>query len=157
MSLPTDYDARKALPVYDFLVGYFPDAFVEVVRVAVAGNQQHNPGEHLHWAREKSTDQLNTALRHMMDHGTGNTLDTDGTYHLAKAIWRLSAELQLLVERARQAEQERDSEWIAETFSPLVHVNPRAPLHYGRAPAGGESSFPDVACDDLLPEFQPGG
>ena len=97
MALPTDRDARKAIPVYDFLTGYFPDAFVEVVRVAVAGNQQHNPGERLHWARHKSTDQLNTALRHMMDHAVA-PLDTDGCWHLAKAIWRLSAELQLRLE-----------------------------------------------------------
>ena len=97
--LPTENEARKALPVYDFLVGYFPAAFLEVVKVAVVGNQQHNPGEKLHWARHKSTDQLNTALRHILDHGTGNPLDVDGCYHLAKAIWRLSAELQLLVER----------------------------------------------------------
>jgi len=100
-ALPTDYDARKALPLYDFMFGYFPLAWLEVAKVAVAGNDQHNPGEPLHWARGKSTDQLNTAFRHLFDHGTGAQLDTDGCYHLAKVIWRLSAELQLIVERNR--------------------------------------------------------
>lgn len=103
MSLPTDYDARKALPLWSYLMGYFPDSFLAEVAAAVVGNVQHNPGEPLHWAREKSTDQMNTAFRHMFDHGRGVIKDTDGTYHLAKAIWRLKAELQLTIERERAA------------------------------------------------------
>ena len=115
MTLPTDYNARKALPLYDFLTGYFPDAIVELVKVSVAGNAQHNPGEPLHWARGKSMDQLNTAMRHMFDHGAGHVYD-DGTplppevlaaiggehpMHLAKAAWRLLAEIQLICEGRR--------------------------------------------------------
>jgi hypothetical protein len=92
-------EARKALPLWSFLFGYFPDAWVEVVRVAVVGNQKHNPGEPLHWERSKSTDQLNTAFRHLFDYGKGVQMDTDGVHHLAKAIWRLSAQLQLELER----------------------------------------------------------
>jgi Domain of unknown function (DUF5664) len=103
--LPTDNAARKALPAWSFLINYFPDAFLEVVKVAVAGNNQHNPGEELHWAREKSTDQMNTAFRHMMDHGRGTVKDTDECYHLAKSIWRLSAELQLQIEKDRLRER----------------------------------------------------
>lgn len=99
--LPTTNDERKALPLWTFLTEYFPDAFVEVARVAIIGNLQHNPGESLHWAREKSTDQMNTAFRHMWDYAMGSAVDTDGAYHLAKAIWRLSAELQLDLERER--------------------------------------------------------
>ena len=99
MGLPTDDKARKALPIFTGFLMYFPDVPGAVAAVSKAGNDQHNPGEPLHWAREKSTDQMNTAMRHMMDHGVGNTKDTDGTYHLAKAIWRLSAELQLTIER----------------------------------------------------------
>ena len=101
MSLPTDDSSRKALPIFTYLTEYFPDALLAEVGVAVAGNQQHNPGEPLHWAREKSTDQMNTAFRHMLDHKLGTVKDTDGQYHLAKAIWRLKAELQLTIERER--------------------------------------------------------
>lgn len=101
MSLPTDDKARKALPIWTYQMEYFPDALLAEVGVAVAGNLQHNPGEPLHWAREKSTDQMNTAFRHMWDHGRGTTRDTDGQYHLAKAIWRLKAELQLTIEKER--------------------------------------------------------
>ena len=101
MSLPTDNVKRKALPIWDYLFGYFPDAFLAEVVVAVAGNAQHNPGERLHWAREKSTDQLNTAFRHQFDYAKGVKKDTDGQWHLAKAIWRLKAQLQLDIEAER--------------------------------------------------------
>jgi len=101
MPLPVDYAARKRLQVWTFLMEYFPDAFLAVVEVAVAGNDQHNAGQKLHWAREKSTDQMNTAFRHMFDYGTGLQKDSDGCYHLAKAVWRLSAQLQLDIEADR--------------------------------------------------------
>ena len=38
----------------------------------------------------------------MMDHGVGNIKDSDGTYHLAKAAWRILAELQLTIEQERE-------------------------------------------------------
>jgi hypothetical protein len=77
---------------------YFPLALAEIAKVSVAGNTQHNGNAKLHWARGKSMDQLNTCVRHMMDHGMGNTKDTDGCYHMAKAAWRALAELQLTIE-----------------------------------------------------------
>jgi hypothetical protein len=102
--LPSDDKARKALPIFTYLMEYFPDAFLAEVAVAVAGNNQHNPGQPLHWAREKSVDQMNTAARHMFDYGRGVKKDTDGQWHLAKAIWRLKAQLQLDIEAERAAE-----------------------------------------------------
>jgi hypothetical protein len=104
MSLPTDDKARKAMPILTYLTEYFPDATLAEVAVSVAGNEQHNPGEPLHWAREKSKDQLNTAFRHMWDHKRGTVKDIDGQYHLAKAIWRLKAELQLQIEADRRVD-----------------------------------------------------
>lgn len=101
MSLPTDAKERKALQLYTFMFKYFPDAWLEVVRIARIGNEQHNPGEPLHWARGKSTDQMNAAFNHIFDYGLGERVDTDGGYHLAKAIWRLSAQLQLDIEASR--------------------------------------------------------
>lgn len=94
---PTDAAGRKTYPVYSGVLGYFPAAIAEVAHVSYVGNEQHNPGEPLHWARGKSTDQGDTALRHIMDH-ENNALDTDGCYHLAKACWRLLARLQLYLE-----------------------------------------------------------
>lgn len=104
--LPTDDKERKARPLWSFLVGYFPDAFEAVADVAIKGNDQHSPGQPLHWAREKSKDQMNTAFRHMWDHGRGRIKDVDGCYHLAKVIWRLSAELQLQIEADRRDDGE---------------------------------------------------
>ena len=92
---PTDYDARKALPIMTGLLDYFPDACAAVAEVSVIGNEQHNPGEPMHWARGKSPDQINTALRHMVQRGGR---DTDGGRHLAKAAWRLLAALQEEIE-----------------------------------------------------------
>jgi hypothetical protein len=97
-----DYHGRKENPIFFFLTRYFPKALVAVMQVAVAGNKQHNKDLDpidIHWARGKSMDQLNTALRHIFDHGTlEDPRDTDGTYHLAKAAWRVLAELELLIE-----------------------------------------------------------
>lgn len=98
MGLPTDDKVRKQLPIWSGFICYFPDVFAAVAEVSRIGNEQHNPGEPMHWAREKSTDQMNTAFRHMLDHAQGNRYDTDGSRHLAKAIWRLCAELQLDIE-----------------------------------------------------------
>lgn len=101
MSLPADSIAREAFPIFSYTFTYFPDAYLAEVTAAVAGNDQHNPGEPLHWAREKSTDHMNKAFRHVWDYGTGVKKDTDGCWHLAKAIWRLKAQLQLDIEAER--------------------------------------------------------
>jgi len=101
MSLPTDRDARNSLPIWDGLMMYFPDVWAEVAKVSVLGNKQHNLGAKLYWNREVSTDHLNKVMRHCLDHGTGTVLDTDGTFHMAKAVWRACAELQLAIEAQR--------------------------------------------------------
>ncbi len=104
--LPTEDKARKAIPLFTFLTTYFPDAVLAMVGVSVAGNVQHNPDldpADIKWAREKSRDQLNTAMRHLWDHGTGVKRDADGQWHLAKAAWRLLAQLQLDIEAERDA------------------------------------------------------
>lgn len=88
---------RKERPLYSGVLRYFPKALLEVAHVSFIGNEQHNPGEPLHWAREKSTDQLDCVARHITDHGD-NAIDTDGGYHLAKAAWRSLAELELYLE-----------------------------------------------------------
>lgn len=95
MSLPTGYDARKALPIFSGVLRYFPDAIAAVAHCSKVGNDQHNPGEPLHWARDKSTDEHNTCVRHLLDSGT---IDTDGVRHSAKAAWRALAALQKEIE-----------------------------------------------------------
>ena len=89
--LPTDWHERKAMPIAAGVLDYFPLALMEVARVSKIGNDQHNPGQPLHWARGKSTDHADCILRHLVDRGT---LDTDGGLHSAKVAWRSLALLQ---------------------------------------------------------------
>jgi hypothetical protein len=96
--LETDSAKRKEYPVYSGVVRYFPDALAEIARLSFEGNQKHNPGEPLHWARAKSTDQLDCLMRHLSEAGT---VDIDGIYHDVKVAWRALANLQELLERAR--------------------------------------------------------
>jgi hypothetical protein len=98
MSLPTDRDARNAIPVWDGCIAYFPDVWAEVAKVSVLGNKQHNLGAKLRWDTTASTDHKNKAMRHMLDDTNGEVMDDDGqTYHLAKALWRIAAALQLRI------------------------------------------------------------
>lgn len=93
--LPVDPAERKKYPIATGVLDYFPSALLEVAKVSFIGNQQHNPGQPLHWARGKSGDQEDTVIRHFLER---DGKDTDDTYHLAKACWRLLATLQLKLE-----------------------------------------------------------
>jgi len=93
--LPHDAKERKKIPLAGGVLDYFTQALVEVAKVSYAGNEQHNPGQPLHWARGKSTDQADTMLRHFLERGT---VDDDGMRHSAKMCWRALAILQLELE-----------------------------------------------------------
>jgi hypothetical protein len=95
--LPTDSKARKRIPLYSGLFKYFPDALAEVAKVSQIGNDQHNPGEPLHWSRGKSDDHEDAALRHLIDRASGETMDGESR-QLAKAAWRILAALQIELE-----------------------------------------------------------
>lgn len=102
MSLPTDAKARKNVPLFRGLFLYFPDALCEVAELSRIGNEQHNPGEPMHWAKEKSTDEGDCILRHQMDVGTR---DTDNVRHATKVAWRALAQLQREIEAERHVPQ----------------------------------------------------
>ncbi len=93
--LPANPEERKKIPLATGVLDYFPAALIEVAEVSYQGNQQHNPGETLHWARGKSVDQADTIIRHFLERGK---LDTDGMRHSAKLAWRALALLQLELE-----------------------------------------------------------
>lgn len=78
---------------------YFSDALLEVAFCSFKGNEQHNPGQPLHWAKEKSTDEHDALVRHLLAAGT---VDTDGVRHSAKVAWRALAALQREIERERE-------------------------------------------------------
>jgi hypothetical protein len=99
--IPTDPTERKKYPMATGLLFYFPDALAVVSNVSWQGNEQHNPGQPLHWARSKSADQDDTIIRHLAESGTK---DTDGIRHTAKAAWRILAKLQLELEAEMRGE-----------------------------------------------------
>ena len=93
--LPHDAGARKKLPIPPGVIDYFPLALAAIAQVSLEGNKQHNPGEPLHWAKEKSTDHADCMTRKLIDRGK---VDTDGTLHSAKLAWRALALLELELE-----------------------------------------------------------
>lgn len=118
--LPTDAKERKATPIATGVLDYFPDALAEVAKVSRIGNEQHNPGQPLHWDKSKSTDEADCLIRHFVERGT---VDTDGCRHSAKVAWRALALLQ----------RELDAAKVAALAEPLDlrpgALNPRSDTH----------------------------
>jgi hypothetical protein len=67
-----------------------------VAKISKAGNDQHNPGEPLHWAKHKSQDQLDCVARHLLDAGLEENVE-----HAANMAWRALAYVQILIEAKR--------------------------------------------------------
>jgi hypothetical protein len=89
--------ARKDVPLFSGVMAYFPDALVEVARLSKAGNDKHNPGQPLHWAREKSMDHADCIARHLLEYDQADP--EDGILHATKVAWRALALLQEEMER----------------------------------------------------------
>lgn len=96
-----DDDKREQYPLYDGLMAYFPAALCEVARWSIVGNNKHNPGQQLHWAREKSTDHENKILRHLLD---ARQVDKDGFVEAVALAWRALALCQTILEERGWAE-----------------------------------------------------
>ncbi len=98
-TLPADSAERKNVPLWRGLLRYFPAALAGVARISKAGNDKHNPGEEMHHARSKSTDQADCILRHLVDmsedFGRGVGRDTDGTPFVDQIAWRALALAQI--------------------------------------------------------------
>lgn len=151
MALPSDAQNRKDTPVTTGVLDYFPDAIAEVARVSKAGNDQHNPGQPLHWAKEKSTDHADCIVRHLLERGT---LDSDGMRHTAKVAWRALALLQTELEQADMRETiETDTygtvtQYIAEGSRPIDFELPNRFTEY-------QVEVRQVAQDSGLGEEEP--
>jgi hypothetical protein len=99
VSLSTDAKERKNTPIATGVLDYFPLALAEIARVSKLGNDQHNPGQPLHWSKGKSTDHADSLIRHFLERGT---LDADGARHTAKVAWRALALLQTELEDVQE-------------------------------------------------------
>jgi hypothetical protein len=86
---------RKQYPVTTGFLDYFPDAVAMVSHVSYVGNEKHNPGQPVHWARGKSMDQVDCLARHLL---TRDGRDGD-VLHMAAVAWRAMAELQIMLEK----------------------------------------------------------
>jgi hypothetical protein len=109
--VPDEHAKRKSEPLFRGLLAYAPDALAAVAHVSLVGNEQHNPGQPIHWAFAKSADHGDCLIRHQADY---DELDTDGELHAAKVAWRALMQLQTLLERRdpglhakRQAQRDR--------------------------------------------------
>lgn len=82
------------------LFGAYPAALAAVAEVSWYGNNKHNPGQPLHHARAKSTDQEDCIVRHLVD----NMQDPGGydgeMRHAACLVWRCLALTQIALERS---------------------------------------------------------
>lgn len=115
--LPDSKEDRKAYPVATGALDYFPLAIAEVAHLSKAGNDQHNPGQPLHWARTKSADHADCIARHLIQRGT---LDSDGMRHSAKVAWRALALL--------QEELEAEAGWVPETVQDVPQIGQVEPV-----------------------------
>jgi len=115
--LPTDAKARKNAPMYRGLLKYFPKACAAVAELSRIGNEQHNPGQEMHWARGKSTDHGDCIVRHQTEAGT---IDTDGVRHSTKVAWRALAQLEVEIEAAEAAQE-------GETLADVMRRVPESP------------------------------
>lgn len=87
---------RKNEPVHSGVVAYFPRAVRAIARVSKRGNDKHNPGQPVHWSKDKSTDHPDCAARHAL---TPYEIDPEtGELHLAHKAWRTLAWLETVLE-----------------------------------------------------------
>jgi len=88
------------VPLAAGCLDYFPDALAAVARLSKKGNDKHNPGQPLHWSREKSGDHADCILRHMTERGKMD--ETIDELHDVEVAWRALAQCQLALEQQAQ-------------------------------------------------------
>ena len=126
MNLPTDSKSRKESPIATGCLDYFPLALAAIARLSKKGNDKHNPGQPLHWSREKSSDHADCVMRHLAERGK---IDPEtGELHEVAVGWRALALLQI-------AEEKRLAEKVTVDTSFKVRPLPHAPGPDGWKPA----------------------
>jgi hypothetical protein len=111
-TMPKGSEERKNVPITTGVIDYFPAALAEVAKLSKLGNDKHNPGQPLHWARGKSMDHADCIGRHLIDRGI---IDPDtGLSHTVEVVWRALALLQEECE-ANGAPIARGARFLVET------------------------------------------
>ena len=97
MMLSPDSTERKNTPITTGVLDYFPLAVAAVARHSKKGNDKHNPGQPLHWARGKSTDHRDCISRHLIDF---DNIDPEtGEYEAVAMLWRAFALVEEMEEK----------------------------------------------------------
>lgn len=98
---------RKDSPVFSGVMQYFPNALMVISNHSKRGNDKHNPGQPLHWAKEKSNDHADCIARHLIDIGPNWDAKDDetGSYHATALAWRALALLETLLTRGNNESQ----------------------------------------------------
>ena len=115
LTLSTDSNARKNYPIFRGCLRYFPAALAGVAKTSKLGNDKHNPGEEMHHARDKSPDQGDCILRHLID-----VEDLLAAFNRGEKV--TSEEI---------LNEVNQMTWRALAFSQLIHEQLGAPLAPG--------------------------
>ena len=94
-------EERKQRPVFTGFVKYFPDAIMEIANHSWKANEKHNQGEPLYWNRDKSKDESDALVRHIIDYAKGERYDDDGLSILTAIGWRALAFVQKELEKQK--------------------------------------------------------
>lgn len=92
-------ESRKRVPLHTFTTEYFPLANLAAAHLSYQGDKKHNPDNKgkMRWAREKSGDHLEAAMRHLME---PERIDIEtGLPEIVSAFWRLGAATQIMLEQ----------------------------------------------------------
>lgn len=104
----TKHEQRKATPIFRGVCMYFPKALAYISQVSLQGNKQHHPDTPLHWDKNKSTDEADALLRHLIDGGPdGTILDDDGILHVGKTAWRALAYLERTLDKLETVHKQK--------------------------------------------------
>lgn len=134
LTLGTDSNDRKNIPVFSGCIAYFSAALAGVARHSKTGNDKHNPGQDLHWSRGKSSDHADCQMRHLMDIADMRAVLKRGDLNFPPAEMRETAVAALLTEananswRALALSQELHEEFGGAPLSPGSVAPPVGPL-----------------------------
>lgn len=77
---------RLEYPVTTGALDYFPNAIAYVAHVSKAGNDQHNPGQPMHWSMDKSIGRGDQIGRHLAQRYEADP--ETGVLHAGNMAWR---------------------------------------------------------------------
>jgi hypothetical protein len=132
LTLGTDSNARKDIPVTSGVLKYAPAAIAGVAKISKAGNDKHNPGQPLHHARGKSTDHSDCIVRHTMD-VNDIIAYIERNYDNDHDVWYKSDDAKVLLNEVSQLA------WRALIWSQELHEK------YGGAPLAPGARLPSPA------------